>query len=51
LLSGFVEIPVDLITDVDKRRSNALVWYSPKVVALLNSVGRAEEEVASIYME
>lgn len=36
---------------IDKRRSNALVWYSPKVVALHNSVDRAEEEVASIYME
>lgn len=36
---------------IDKRRSNALVWYSSKVVALHNPVDRAEEEVASIYMK
>ena len=36
---------------IDNRRSNALIWYNSKVVALRNSVDRAEEEVASIYNE
>lgn len=30
---------------IDKRRSNALVWYNSKVVALHNSVDRAKEQV------